>query len=170
MGPGSVTIFYPLPAVTRSGEPKICDFGLAQPFQGRSLTECIGTIFNMAPEVFDTRCPGYGEKYTTWQFGIVMAQVPGGCPPTPPPPTPAWHPPCRQQPGLDRTELVPPKCAVGVTDGYGCRHRTDRVVGFGLPHAPDRAQTEPKWALVGPRRPKLRHATQPQGGKPPLQI
>jgi len=58
-----------------NGEPKICDFGLAQPFRGRALTECVGTIFNMAPEVFDSRSHGYGEKYSTWQFGIIIAQV-----------------------------------------------------------------------------------------------
>lgn len=53
------------------GRPRICDFGLAQPFKLSPPRECVGTIFNMAPEVIDPR-PGRGRA---WGFGAVCAHV-----------------------------------------------------------------------------------------------
>jgi len=57
------------------GRPRLVDFGLAQPFRAAPAEGCYGTVYNMAPEVLDPRSRVYGERYSAWQFGLVMAQV-----------------------------------------------------------------------------------------------
>lgn len=57
---------------------KIVDFGTSMIFRGKKMSECFGTPYYIAPEVFSGE---YDEKCDVWSCGVILYIMLSGVPP-----------------------------------------------------------------------------------------